>query len=303
MSQNYLKIENLTKKFDDYTVLDSISSSIEKGSIYGLIGTNGAGKSTLLNCISGIYFNDNGFIFTNGEKIEDNVNIKDDISYISDEPYFFNSFSMKDMAKYLNKVYPSFSMDKFYEISNLFPLDITKKINTFSKGMKRQAAIVFALSKNPKLLLCDESFDGLDPVIRQLVKRIIIKEVTERSMTVIVSSHNLAELENFCDVIGIIHQNKIIIEKKIDDIKENIHKIQLAFKPMIDVSEIKDVDIVKYTTRSSVMEIVARGKLDDIIPKIEKLNPILIDPIDISLEDIFIYEMEVTGYDASKVLI
>ena len=122
-------------------------------------------------------------------------------------------------------------------------------------------------------------------------------------MTVIVSSHNLAELENFCDVIGIIHQNKIIIEKKIDDIKENIHKIQLAFKPMIDVSDIKDIDIVKATTRSSVMEIVARGKLNEIIEKIEKLNPILIDPIDISLEDIFIYEMEVTGYDASKVLI
>lgn len=299
----YLKIENLTKKFDDYVVLDNVSSSIEKGSIYGLIGTNGAGKSTLLNLISGIYFSDLGFVEIDGEKIEDNVNIKDDISYISDEPHFFNSFSMKDMAKYLNNVYPSFSMDKFYEISNLFPLDITKKLNTFSKGMKRQAAIVFALSKNPKLLLCDESFDGLDPVIRQLVKRIIIKEVSERQMTVIVSSHNLAELENFCDVIGIIHQNKIIIEKKIDDIKENIHKIQLAFKPMIDAKEIKDVDIVKYTTRSSVMEIVARGKLDEIIPKIEKLNPVLIDPIDISLEDIFIYEMEVTGYDASKVLI
>lgn len=303
MSANFVTIENLTKKFDDYTVLDNISSGIEKGCIYGLIGTNGAGKSTLLNLISGIYFTDGGDVFTDGEKISDNVNIKDKISYISDEPYFFNSFTMNDMAKYLNKVYPSFSMDKFYEISSLFPLDIDKKLNTFSKGMKRQAAIVLALSRNPELLLCDESFDGLDPVIRQLVKRIIIKEVAQRNMTAIVSSHNLSELENFCDVIGIIHQNKIIIEKKIDEIKENIHKIQLAFKPMIDVSKIKGVDIVKATVRSSIMEIVARGKLDDIIKKVEELNPILIDPIDISLEDIFIYEMEVTGYDASKVLI
>ncbi len=300
---NQINIQNLTKVFDDYTVLDGISSNIEKGCIYGLIGTNGAGKSTLLNLISGIYFTDGGNVYIDGEQIENNVAIKDKIAYISDEPYFFNSFTMLDMAKYLNKVYPLFTMEKFNEVASLFPLDINKKINTFSKGMKRQAAIIFALAKNADILLCDESFDGLDPVIRQLVKRIIIKEVTERKLTVIVSSHNLSELENFCDVIGVIHNNKIIIEKKIDDIKENIHKIQLAFKPMIDVSAIKGVDIVKVTTRSSIMEIVARGKLDEIIKKVEANNPILIDPIDISLEDIFIYEMEAVGYDASKVLI
>ena len=194
-------------------------------------------------------------------------------------------------------------MEKFIEISSYFPLDVNKKLNTFSKGMKRQSAIIMALSRNPEILLCDESFDGLDPVIRQLVKRIIIKEVTERGMTVIVSSHNLNELENFCDVIGILHENKIVLEKNLDDIKENIHKIQVAFKPMIDVSSLKEIDIVKSTVRKSIMEIVARGRLDDILRKIEAQNPILTDVIDISLEDIFIYEMEVTGYDASKILI
>lgn len=298
-----IAIENLTKKFDGNVILDCITSNIKKGSIYGLIGTNGAGKSTLLNLISGIYFPDGGKVFIGDEDLSKNVMLKDKISYISDEPFFFNSYTMMDMAKYFNKAYPSFSMEKFTEISALFPLDINKKLNTFSKGMKRQSAIIMALAKNPEILLCDESFDGLDPVIRQLVKRIIIKEVTERGMTVIISSHNLNELENFCDVIGILHQNKIIIEKNLDDIKENIHKIQVAFKPMIDVSALNDIDIVKSTVRSSIMEIVARGRLDDILRKIEAKNPILTDVIDISLEDIFIYEMEVTGYDASKILI
>lgn len=298
-----IAIENLTKTFDGNIILDHITSNIKKGSIYGLIGTNGAGKSTLLNLISGIYFPDGGKVFIADEDLSENVALKDKISYISDEPFFFNSYTMTDMAKYYEKAYPSFSMEKFIEISSYFPLDVNKKLNTFSKGMKRQSAIIMALSRNPEILLCDESFDGLDPVIRQLVKRIIIKEVTERGMTVIVSSHNLNELENFCDVIGILHENKIIIEKNLDDIKENIHKIQVAFKPMIDVSCLKGIDIVKSTVRKSIMEIVARGRLDDILRKIEEKNPILTDVIDISLEDIFIYEMEVTGYDASKILI
>lgn len=298
-----IAVENLTKKFDGNLILDCITSNIKKGSIYGLIGTNGAGKSTLLNTISGIYSPEGGKVFISDEDLSKNVLLKDKIAYISDEPFFFNSYTMADMAKYYEKAYPSFSYEKFIEVSSLFPLDVNKRLNTFSKGMKRQSAIIMALSRNPEILLCDESFDGLDPVIRQLVKRIIIKEVTERGMTVIISSHNLNELENFCDVIGILHQNKIIIEKNLDEIKENIHKIQVAFKPMIDVSALNDIDIIKSTVRKSIMELVVRGRLDNILKRIEAKNPILTDVIDISLEDIFIYEMEVTGYDASKVLI
>ena len=298
-----IAVENLTKKFDGNLILDCITSNIKKGSIYGLIGTNGAGKSTLLNTISGIYSPEGGKVFISDEDLSKNVLLKDKIADISDEPFFFNSYTMADMAKYYKKAYPSFSYEKFIEVSSLFPLDVNKRLNTFSKGMKRQSAIIMALSRNPEILLCDESFDGLDPVIRQLVKRIIIKEVTERGMTVIISSHNLNELENFCDVIGILHQNKIIIEKNLDEIKENIHKIQVAFKPMIDVSALNDIDIIKSTVRKSIMELVVRGRLDNILKRIEAKNPILTDVIDISLEDIFIYEMEVTGYDASKVLI
>lgn len=297
-----IEIKNVTKSFDSLKVLDNLSSTVKKGSIYGLIGTNGAGKSTLLNTIDGVYAPDSGAVYILGENVYENIKIKEKISYISDEPYFFNSFTMEEMAKYLNKTHPLFTMRKFSEISKLFPLDIRKKISTFSKGMKRQAAIVLELSKNPEILLCDESFDGLDPVIRQLVKRIIIDEVSERGMTAIVSSHNLRELENFCDVIGILHDNKIVCEQSLDELKDSFVKVQTAFKEPASEEFYKSLDIISKNVRSSITELVVRGKKENVIKEIEKLNPILIDVMDLTLEDIFIYEMEAKGYDFTKLL-
>ena len=166
--------------------------------------------------------------------------------------------------------------------------------------MKRQAAIVFALSRNPMILLCDESFDGLDPVMRKLVKKLIIKEVSERNMTAVISSHNLSELDNFCDVIGVIYKNKVVFERSLDEIKDSIHKYQLAFKPMIDVASITDLDIISTNIRSSIMELVVRGDAEKIGERIAALNPVISDKLPITLDDIFIYEMEAQGYDATK---
>ena len=211
---------------------------------------------------------------------------------------------MKEMAEYLNITYPSFSMAKFYEIAEKFPLDIKARISSFSKGMKRQASVVFALSQNPDILLCDECFDGLDPVIRQLVKRLFIKEVSDRGMTVIISSHSLREMENLCDVIGILHNNRIILEKSIDDVKNRVHKIQLAFKPMISEDKLPcELDIIKCDIKGNMMELVARGEADFILDKLNSLNPIISEEIPVSLEDVFIYEMEVSGYDFAKILV
>ena len=296
------EIKNITKSFDGRKVLENLSSTIKKGSIYGLIGSNGAGKSTLLNVIDGVYLPDSGECKIMGENVYENIKIKEKVAYISDEPYFFNSFTMEEEAKYLNNVHPSFTMRKFSEISRLFPLDIKKKINTFSKGMKRQAAIVMELSKNPDVLLCDESFDGLDPVIRQLVKKIIIDEVADRQMTAMVSSHNLREIENFCDVIGILHDNTIVCEQTLDELKENFVKIQVAFKENPGDAFYNDFNIVSKDVRSSITELVIKGNKQDIIKKFEALNPVLIDILDLTLEDIFIYEMEAKGYDFSKLL-
>ena len=299
-----IKINGLCKKLGGKSVLENLSANVKKGSIYGLIGSNGAGKSTLLNIISGVYKKDSGEVLVCDEPIYENVDVKNRIAYVSDDPYYFNSYSMKEMAEFLNAAYPSFSMEKFYEIAKNFPLDIKGRIGAFSKGMKRQAAIVLALSQSPDVLLCDECFDGLDPVIKQLVKRLFINEVTEHGMTVVISSHSLRELENLCDSVGILHNNTIIIEKSMDEIKDRLHKVQLAIKPMISEDELpEDLETVKCEIRGNMMELVVRGELSEVEEKLQSLNPLVMDIIPLSLEDIFIYEMEASGYDFSKLLI
>ena len=260
-----ISVTNAKKSFDKTVVLDGLSCSVQKGSIYGLIGSNGAGKSTLLNMLCGVYKTEDGSVCIENEEIFENTNIKGKIAYIPDEPYFFPSYTMREMAKYLADVQPLFTMEKFDEISAHFPLDVDKKINSFSKGMKRLAAIVLALSQNPDLLLCDESFDGLDPVIRQLVKRLIIKEVSERKMTVVISSHNLVEMENLCDTIAILHDNKIVLERSIDDIKDTMHHYQLAFKPMLPIEAFSNLQIISHKVRSNIIELVVKGNEAEIL--------------------------------------
>ncbi len=298
-----IEIKNVTKSFDGQIVLDNVCSKISDGSIYGLIGSNGAGKSTLLNIMDGIYRTDGGGVYVNGAPVYENTVLKNKIAYISDEPYFYNSYTIDEMAQFLSVAYPSFTMEKYREIISSFPLDPKKKMNTFSKGMKRQAAIALALSQNPDILLCDECFDGLDPVVKQLVKRIIISEVESRGMTVVISSHNLPEMENLCDTIGILHNNTILVEKSLDSIKSGIHKFQLAFKPMIDVSLLSGLDILSVNTDGYLMELVVRGEKDTAEKFISDLNPVIMQTKELTLEDIFIYEMEATGYDFSKILL
>jgi ABC-2 type transport system ATP-binding protein len=299
-----IKIENLCKRYDEDFVLKNLSMNVKKGSIYALVGTNGAGKSTLLNTLSGVYAPDGGSVEINGESVYENNNVKKITAYITDDPFYFAGASMKEMAEYLDKMYESFSMDKFEKIVKGFPLDINKRISSFSKGMKRQAAIILALAQSPELLLCDECFDGLDPVVRQAVKSLFVSEAAEREMTVVISSHNLREMENLCDTIGILHENRIILERSLGDIKENMHRYSVAYKPMIDVSKLYEkLDIVSLSNRGNILEIVVRGSDEETQNVLESFSPILIDETELSLEDIFICEMEAKGYDFSKILL
>lgn len=298
-----IEIKNITHTYDKETVLENLCSEINEGSIYGLLGSNGAGKSTLLNVIDGIFKPLSGEVLINGAPTYENPELKDKIAYVSDDPFFFNSYTMDEMAKYLNQVYKSFTMEKYNEIKAYFPLESNKKMTAFSKGMKRQAAIIFALSQSPKLMLCDECFDGLDPVIKQLVKRIIISEVEKNNMTVIISSHNLREIENLCDVIGILHNKKIILERSIEDIKEVVNKFQVAFTSPVPESAFDEFDIISKHNRGSVTELVVRGNKDLVSEKLKELNPVILDLLPLNLEDIFIYEMEANGYDFSKILL
>ena len=298
-----IEIKNITHAYEKETILENLCSEIKEGSIYGLIGSNGAGKSTLLNIIDGIFKPHSGTVLIDGFPTYENPVLKDKIAYISDDPFFFNSYTMDEMAKYLSQVYQSFTIEKYKEIKEHFPLDSGKKMTTFSKGMKRQAAIIFALSQNPKLMLCDECFDGLDPVIKQLVKRIIISEVEKNNMTVIISSHNLREIENLCDVIGILHNKKIILERSIEDIKEVVNKFQVAFPSPVGDNAFDEFDIISMQNRGSVTELVVRGNKEQIKSKLADLKPVILDVLPLNLEDIFIYEMEANGYDFSKILL
>lgn len=299
-----IKVENLKKRYDKEYVLDNLSMNVKKGSIYALIGSNGAGKSTLLNVLSGVYKPDGGTAEIKGEGIYENNRVKAATAYITDDPFYFTGASMREMAQYLDKMYDSFSMEKFSETAKMFPLDVNKRLSSFSKGMKRQAAIVLALAQNPEVLLCDECFDGLDPVVRQMVKGLFVSEVAERKMTVVISSHNLREMENLCDTIGVLHDKKIVIERSMIDIKESMHRYSAAYKPMIDIGELrKMLDIVSLKQRGNVLEIVARGNRAEIEKVLESFSPLLADEIELTLEDIFICEMEVSGYDFSKILL
>lgn len=299
-----IKTEKLLKKLDGNTILKELNLTVKRGSIYGLIGSNGAGKSTLLNVLAGVYKPDGGTAKICGENIFENVNVKGKTAYISDDPFYFNGATVDETAAYLNDVYENFSMDKYKTLSDVFPIDTSKKISSFSKGMKRQVAIMLALAQQPEFLLCDESFDGLDPVIRKLVKRLFVNEVSENGMTIVISSHNLREMENLCDTIGILHENKIVVEKSIADIKDTLHRYQAAYKPMIDVEILKDrLDILTSNMRGSILELTVRGEREKISAVLESYAPLLIDEIELTLEDIFICEMEVSGYDFSKILL
>lgn len=299
-----IKTTRLLKTLDGNTILKELNLTVKRGSIYGLIGSNGAGKSTLLNVLAGVYKPDGGTAKICGESIFENVNVKGKTAYISDDPFYFNGATVDETAAYLNDVYESFSMDKYKTLSDVFPIDTTKKISSFSKGMKRQVAIMLALAQQPEFLLCDESFDGLDPVIRKLVKRLFVNEVSENGMTIIISSHNLREMENLCDTIGILHENKIVVEKSIADIKDTLHRYQAAYKPMIDIEMLKDkLNILTSNMRGSILELTIRGEREEISAVLESYSPLLIDEIELTLEDIFICEMEVSGYDFSKILL
>lgn len=298
-----IEIAGLVKKFGSFTALDSISFKIEEGSIFGLIGSNGAGKSTLLRTICGVYKPDGGTVKINEENVFENSDIKNDVFFISDYPYFLPQTTIKETSSIYKLIYKNWSDEQFQKLCGIFPLDKNQKIQNMSKGMQRQAALILALSTMPKILLLDEIFDGLDPVIRQLLKQLISREVTENHLTVIIASHNLRELEDFCDHIGLLHRGGVIFEQDIDSLKLGIHKIQAVFKPIPELSEFSDFDIIKQEKRGSLLSLVVRGNRDEILAKLEKMNPIFSEVIPLSLEEVFISEMEAAGYDLDNILV
>ncbi|MBE6680203.1 MAG: ABC transporter ATP-binding protein [Ruminococcaceae bacterium] len=297
-----ININGVSKYYDTVKSLDNVTAEIKGGSIFGLVGSNGSGKSTLLRIMCGIFRADGGEVLYDGENVYENVKLKDRIVYLSDDQFFLPSSTLMDMANMYAAVYSSFSWETYEKLVALFGLPKKRKISTFSKGMQKQSAILLGLSAKPKYLLCDETFDGLDPVMRQLVKRILADEVAESGLTPIIASHNLRELEDICDHIGLLHKGGILFESEIDTLKENIHTVQAVFSREISAEEIAKLGTVSIKQRSSMVTAVVRGTREEVAAKIEALNPEFYEIIPLTLEEIFISEMEERGYDYTKVV-
>ena len=287
-----ITIKNVVKKFDDFTVLKDINLNVEKGSIYGLVGPNGAGKTTLMKCIAGIYRLNGGEVLIDDKKAYENVDIKNDLIYISDDLFFFNNFSIKQMARLYSKVYTNWDEERFNKLKDVFKIDIKRNANKLSKGMQKQVAFWLAISARPKVLLLDEPLDGLDPVMRRMVLSIIMEDVAESNTTIMISSHNLRELEDVCDHVGIMSNGKMIIERRLDDLKTETHKLQVAFKDKEFPKELeKKFNFLRKTQLGTVYSVILKGDKDAIISEYQKYNPVILDIIPLTLEEIFIYEV------------
>ena len=291
-----IEIKNLRKSFDEATcVLDKLSSTIPDNVIYGLVGANGVGKSTLLRCISSIYKADAGEILIDGKSSYDNEEIKKEIVFIPDDLFFHPGYSLYDTAKFYQSMYERFDLEFVINAAKNLKLDLNKSINTFSKGMRRQCAIICALATNVKYMFFDETFDGIDPVVRLYFKKLIAKQMTKQDTTIIMTSHNLRELEDVCDNLGLINDKKIIFESDIDTLKTDMLKVQISLKGEMNKNTFKDLDVLYYKKVGRVATLIVKDAKKS-KKYLESLKPIILDYLSLALEEIFIYQMEVMGY-------
>ncbi len=291
-----IQVNNVTKKFGSFTALNNMSCKISDGCIYGLIGSNGAGKSTFLRLITGVYKPDEGQVLLDGEPVYENPAAKAKIAYVPDELFFLPGSSLNRMAKLYAAVFPDFSFERFQELVKLFGLSPKAPVNTFSKGMRRQGATLLALACRPKYIFFDETFDGLDPVMRNVVKQLITTDVLERQATAIITSHSLRELEATCDQLSLLHKGGIIFESDIQDLKTTLFKLQVGFNKPFSREMFSALDILSYSARGSVATFIVRGDREKTVELIRAHSPVLLDVLPLTLEEVFIYEMEALGY-------
>lgn len=295
-----IRTRELTKYYDSFRALDSVAIHVRKGSVYGLVGPNGAGKTTLLKILTGVYRQDEGDVRILDSGVEDNEHLKQHIAFIPDELYHFPMATIRGMANFYEDMYEVFDRERFEKIRDLLDMDIDKKISQLSKGMKKQVAFWLAICTKPDVMILDEPVDGLDPVMRRQIWSLLLQDVAEREMTVLVSSHNLRELEDVCDYVGILHKGKLLIERDLDEMKSDIHKIQVAFKEEVDLSDLLPL---KESVIGSVRTMIVRGTRSHIEEQLNQYKPTVMDFIPLTLEEIFIYEIGGEGYEVNNILL
>lgn len=292
-----IELTSVVKKFDDFSAADSISLKIENGSAFGLLGSNGAGKSTVLRLLSGIYQPESGYVKIDGKDVFDNAEIKRKLFLVSDETVQYNNLSLSELKNFYKGFYPSFSEEIFDKLNSAVKLPEKKKMHSFSKGMKRQAIVITALSCCTEYLFLDEAFDGLDPTMRNIVKRMLVDAMLDRKITVVISSHNLKEISEICDSAALLHKGELLFSRDLDSLNGSIHKICAAFPNEYSKEDFPELEILHFEKQQSLTYIVAKGDKQFISDVLLKRSPTVLDIIPLTLEEIFIYEMEVMGYD------
>ena len=297
-----IEIKECSKRLVKIQAVNKVTLDICEREVFGLVGSNGAGKSTLLRMAAGIIRPDSGEILIDDSPVYENEEIKKNFFYISDNCYFPSNYTAKDLVEFYKGYYPGFQIQRYKKMMEHFHLDENRKIHTFSKGMKKQLLVILGVSAGTKYLFCDETFDGLDPVMRQAIKSLFASEIMSREFTPVIASHNLRELEEICDHVGLLHKGGVLLSRDLEDMKFHIHNIQCVFKDKKKEQEMeKELEILKIQRQGSLMLIVARGTKTEILQRIQAKNPLFCEVIPLTLEEIFISETEVAGYEIKNI--
>lgn len=296
-----IEVRNVIKEFDGFRALDDLSMTVPTGSVYGLVGPNGAGKSTIIRHLTGIYRQDAGTITIDGAPVFENPEVKSRIAYIPDDIFYYANASIREMMDFYRSIYPHFDAERFKKLSDVFGLDPKRQMRRLSKGMQKQAAFWIAVSLRPEILILDEPVDGLDPVMRRQIWSIIMADVAENGTTVLVSSHNLRELEDVCDSVGIMNKGKIMIERSLNELQENIVKIQLALPDGEVLPE--GLDILHKSNTGRLQSLIMHGTQEELTEKLQSAHPLFIDAVPLTLEEIFIYELGGADYEVKDIVL
>ena len=297
-----IEVRDVVKKFDGFAALDGASLSVPTGSVYGLVGPNGAGKSTIIRHLTGIYRQDSGTVAIGGESVWENAALKSRIAAIPDDWYYFNQASVRDMMRFYKGFYPNFSMERYEKLKEVFHIDEKKTIRRLSKGMQKQVAFWLALSCMPDYLVLDEPVDGLDPVMRRQVWSLMMGDVSERGTTVLVSSHNLRELEDVCDHVGIMDHGKVLLERSLAQLQDNMVKLQVVFQD--GVTEVPaELPVLHASKVGRIHTLIMRMNAEEATAKLSTYNPMLVDAVPLTLEEIFIYELGGADYAVKNIVL
>ena len=295
-----IEVKGLCKSFEGFPALDGLDLHVKKGAVYGLVGPNGAGKSTLIRHLAGIYRQDRGEVLIDGRPVYDDPTVKTRVAYIPDEIFFFNQATVQDMMKFYRDLYLSFSEERFARLAPAFDLDPKRLMRKLSKGQQKQAAFWLLMSICPDVVLLDEPVDGLDPVMRRQIWSLLLQDVAERGTTVLVSSHNLRELEDVCDHVGILHKGKLLLERSLSELQDNIVKIQLAYPEERELPE--GLELLHRSDSGRVLQLILRGSAEELNKRLAATNPLFLDVVPLSLEEIFIYELGGVDHEVKDIL-